>query len=322
MTPPAPGRIVVAGAGAVGSLLAAVLARGLEEGRVWLAGRTAPSPETAAHLEEAAREGIAVEGAAEFTARPGVIRGPEGGAADFLLLAVKAGQLADAAREFSPLAGPRTRVAVLSNGLDVCADLPPAMRGGGVVRALVMTGAERTGPGRVRQSGALSLILAPAFAEKEREAGMKAAQELAAALARAGARAEVRPDGREEEWRKAMVNLVVNPLGALLGLRNGALLETAHAAALFRTLAGEAQRVTEAEGFDIDVLALAEAAARATAGNRNSMWQDLLLGRETEIDALTGRFLAHAEAAGVEAPVHWAMYQCIRELEEKGREGG
>ncbi len=305
--------ILVVGAGGVGSLLAARLAHSLKGWEVRLAGRARPSPASAAHLEAAGREGIAVEGAEACRARPRVERGPGGEAASFLLFAVKAGRIAEAAREFLPLAGPETAAAVLSNGLDVLADFPPAFPRRRLVRGLVGVGAERAGPGRVRQSGELTLVLAPAPGE---EAG--AARALAALLGEAGIRAEVRPDGREAEWRKAMANAVINPAGAALGLRNGDLLERGPALALLKALAAEAQRVSDAEGFALEVWALAREAARATAGNRNSMWQDLLAGRETEIGEITGRLLRRAEGRGIALPAHRAMYHLVRARERRG----
>lgn len=301
-------RQIVIGPGAVGSLLAAALARKAE--RVWLAGSASPSPGTAAHLAAIAKGGLQVEGDEAYLSKLSIMQGPEGPPAETLLFAVKAHRLAAAARLFSPLVDSRTKIAVLSNGIDVCAELPEKWPRANIVRGLVMTGAERAAAGRVRQLGPLSLSLAPAYPE----AG-EAAVAVAELFERGGARVVRGADGPAEEWKKAMANIVINPLGALLERRNGELLEHP-AAALFRLLTGEAQEVSDARGFGIDVLAIAEAAARQTAQNRNSMWQDLIRGQETEIGALTGKFVEIAEKAGFEVPGHRAVLLGVRAMEK------
>ncbi len=73
-----------------------------------------------------------------------------------------------------------------------------------------------------------------------------------------------------------------------------------------------------AEGLALDVaaaLARVHAVAAATAGNRASMLQDVLAGRRTEIDAITGVLLRMAEAGGFEVPAHRAVRALVRRIE-------
>ena len=146
---------------------------------------------------------------------------------------------------------------------------------------------------------------------------MDAVETLAALFRRAGIEVEVHADGRKAEWRKAVVNAVINPLGAVFGLRNGEILEKASVYRIFEALSDEAQRVLDAEGVDVDVLEQARAAALATAGNRNSMWQALAKGRRTEVEEVTGRVIRCAEKAGVAVPSHRVFMRSVRDLERK-----
>ena len=305
--------VVVIGPGAVGTMLAAHLQRNLPEGRVYLAGSANPSPETSAHLDEIEKGGVRVHGEAAYAARPRVCKGAFDITASHLFFTVKAGRVEAAAKEFSEMAGEGTITAVFLNGLDVCRDLPPSYRELGVVRGLVGTGAEITKPGRVNQFGALDVTLAP---EPEAAGDASLVRQLAEFLEPTGMRVRQKRDGKEAEWRKAAANAVINPLGAALELRNGELLETPSAAVLVDALAKELQALVDAEGMTLDVLEIVRETARATAGNRNSMWQDLMRGRRSEIREVTGRFIERADARGVLFSAHKSLYYRILSLEK------
>ena len=80
------------------------------------------------------------------------------------------------------------------------------------------------------------------------------------------------------------------------------------AAVLVDALAKELQALVDSEGMALDVLEIVRETARATAGNRNSMWQDLMRGRRSEIREVTGRFIELADARGV---LFSAINRCI-----------
>ena len=92
-------------------------------------------------------------------------------------------------------------------------------------------------------------------------------------------------------WSKWLANSVINPLGALSGLRNNKMLEAGlgtTADRLFTELAGvipvilRDTAVEKARGM-LDFLL-------ESSSNRCSMLQDVLAGRRTEIDFLTGLY--------------------------------
>lgn len=114
-----------------------------------------------------------------------------------------------------------------------------------------------------------------------------------------------------------MVNVAINPLAALFRVPNGALLDPPHRV-LLDTLVREALPVLRAQGLNLDeaaALARVHAVARATATNRASMLQDLLAGRRTEIDAITGALLRMAAERRVDLPTHRALHTLVCALE-------
>jgi 2-dehydropantoate 2-reductase len=115
------------------------------------------------------------------------------------------------------------------------------------------------------------------------------------------------------------MNCAVNPVGALSRLRNGDLVRLADARRCMASAAEEGAAVAAAKGIRLahrDMVRRVEAACRATAGNINSMLQDILRGRRTEVDALNGAIVRAGRAAGVPTPVNDALWRLVKALEE------
>lgn len=140
---------------------------------------------------------------------------------------------------------------------------------------------------------------------------------LAKYLRKAGFEARVARDIRSARLRKLLANVCLNPVTALFRVRNGALREAPYAI-LAEALAGEATPVLRAEGLAVtqrEALRRVMEVARTTARNRSSMLQDLLAGRRTENDQLTGALLRLARKHGLGVPTHAAFHRLIRVME-------
>ncbi len=220
--------------------------------------------------------------------------------ADWVIVLVKTGDTAEAAR--TALALRPRGVLSLQNGLvepilrAACAQVPAG-------QGITTEGAFREGA-RVQPAGAGETLLPPGF------------EAVAEHLAAAGFRARIEPAIAAARLAKLLVNVAINPLAALFRVSNGALLAPPHRV-LLEALVREAWPVLRQAGLDLDedaALARVVAVATATAGNRASMLQDVLAGRRTEIDAITGALLAMAEVGGVELPTHRAVFTLVRRL--------
>ena len=284
--------LAIIGAGALGLHFAARLAGAAPVAVV------ARDAERAAHL----RAGVEV-GGQPFRADAFAATRPP--LADWLIVLVKAGDTAAAAA----IAERMQPVGVLSLQNGLTGDLLRAhCRAALVDQGITTEGAyrERTAAGeRVQPSGAGETLLPPGF------------EAVAEMLVRAGLRARVEPDIARARLAKLLVNVAINPLAAIHRVPNGALLEPPYRAALDE-LVREAWPVLRAEGLALDLdaaLARVHAVAAATAANRASMLQDVLAGRRTEIDAITGALLRMAEAGGFEVPAHRAMHALVRRIE-------
>jgi 2-dehydropantoate 2-reductase len=136
-------------------------------------------------------------------------------------------------------------------------------------------------------------------------------------LRKAGFEARVARDIRQARLRKLLANVCLNPVTALFRVRNGALREPPYAI-LAEALALEAAPVLRAEGLAITAagaIARVMEVARTTARNRSSMLQDLLAGRRTENDHLTGALLRLARRHRLAVPTHAALHRLIHVME-------
>ena len=116
-------------------------------------------------------------------------------------------------------------------------------------------------------------------------------------------------------WSKLIINAAINPLTALLGVRNGELLESRAAKKVISIAAKEAASVASAKGIELifkDPTRAAEEVAAATSENISSMLQDIRRNSPTEIDAICGEIVREGKKLNVSTPVNYLLYQLVQ----------
>jgi len=291
--------LVVFGAGAVGSLLAARLTA---TGRpVRLVGR----PE---HVAAIRSDGLRVEGVGAGTFRCEAVS-DLGTPSDVevVLLTVKTFNLADAAAAIGRSIGP-VPVLLTQNGLGIEPRVVAALRGAGwedadheVVRAVHSLPATWVGPGVVRAAGSGEVALPDLEHHPALSVPIRRFLDL---FRGAGIPVRTVADLEREIWKKVLVNAAVNPVTAVHRVRNGELrsgplrVDAEH-------LLQEAITVAHAAGVPIPVEEATgelDRIVRATAENRSSMLQDVERGRPTEVDAISGELVRRGAAGGIDLP--------------------
>jgi 2-dehydropantoate 2-reductase len=317
-----PAPVLVAGAGALGSVFGGLLAR---TGRpVVLLGR-------AEHLATVRSDGLRIEGlfgdhvvrGLDVVTEAAALRGPFGA----VLLTVKSYDTAAMVETVRPHLAEHGHLVCLQNGLgnvEQAAEIVGASR---VLGARVIFGAELVGAGRVRVTvnAAPVLVGSPDPADADRVA---AAKRWADAFAAAGIPSGATDNLQGELWAKVFYNAALNPLGALLGVPYGYLPDDADARVLMDHVIDEAFAVATASGVRLR-WPDAEAYRRvfygelvpSTAAHRSSMLQDLERGRPTEIDAINGWIARHGDALGRPAPVNATLTHMIRARVRRARLG-
>jgi 2-dehydropantoate 2-reductase len=119
-------------------------------------------------------------------------------------------------------------------------------------------------------------------------------------------------------WSKLIVNAAINAPATLLRVRNGDLPTGDAGKRLIHEIVEECLNIVKAKGLKLifddpekHVLAVCE----GTAPNVNSMFQDVLAGRRTEIDFINGALATEGGRLGVPAPVNRTLALLIKTLE-------
>ncbi|MGE0004265.1 MAG: 2-dehydropantoate 2-reductase [Parvibaculaceae bacterium] len=305
-------RICIFGAGAIGGLVGAKLARH-GEAEVSLIAR-------GPHLAAMRDKGLTLKdesGAATVAVRA-TDRPAELGPQDYVILALKAHSLPGIIDSLKPLLGPRTAVVTAQNGVpwwyfykhggvhegrriaavDPGGRLWEAIGPERVIGCVVHPAAEIEAPGVIRHIEGDRLPLGEPSGEKTARTA-----DLARLLVAAGLRAPVRPQIRNEIWVKLWGNLSLNPVSALTGGTLEQICRDPGTRAVIRAMMIEAQAIGEklGVGFGIDVERRI-AGAEAVGAHKTSMLQDLELGRPIEIDALVTAVQELGGLTGVATP--------------------
>jgi 2-dehydropantoate 2-reductase len=123
------------------------------------------------------------------------------------------------------------------------------------------------------------------------------------------------PDLSGLVWGKLVINTAINPLSALLGVKNGQLLDNQYTRELMGLIARETYRVGEAGSIQpnfSDPVQAVESVALATRENHSSMLQDMMRRAPTEIDVLCGAVVDFGQKLSIDAPYNKLLWKLIK----------
>jgi 2-dehydropantoate 2-reductase len=225
--------------------------------------------------------------------------------AKYALVLVKSWQTERAARQLKSALASDGLAVTLQNGIGNRETLVRDLGPDRVSLGVTTTGATLLGPGLVRMGGEGILSL-----EQNQAIGP-----LEAALRSSNFNLQLVNDARSLMWGKLVINAAINPLTALLQISNGELLSHPKARRMMGALARETAEVAEAEHVHLpfsNPVDAAEEVARKTAGNYSSMFQDVLRGAATEIDAINGAVMKRGQKHGIKTPYNKACWTMVR----------
>jgi 2-dehydropantoate 2-reductase len=303
-------KIAIVGAGALGSVIGSLL---------WEAGLDPVlierNPE---EVEQATTNGIFVEGVSgDRNVRPRIYHEDVGiELADLVIVLVKSYDTKRACLTIRRILSDEGSILTIQNGVGNFETLNEEFPGR-VLAGVTTMGAMTVARGRVRHTGFGPTHLGEANGEiSERVIAIRDTLRLMN-----GGPVHESDNAIGLVWSKLIINAGINAPATLLRLRNGDLPTTESGRQLIKSIVHECMEVVQAKGIrlifkepEIEVFKV----CKGTSGNLNSMFQDILAGRRTEINFINGAIAAQARSLGLEAPVNETLTMLVRSLEDTG----
>ncbi|HEY4941239.1 MAG TPA: 2-dehydropantoate 2-reductase [Rhizomicrobium sp.] len=236
-----------------------------------------------------------------------VITSPtEASHADWVLLCVKSHQTDSAAAWLKATIGPKTKIAILQNGIEHRERVRPYVaQSNAVVPVVVILPAERTSPGEITSYGGAALTVLDDAAGRE----------FASLFADSFVKASTDADFLSRSWEKLCMNA---PSGALcaLTLHPGALAAFPDLQPLALAIVEETMRIGRAEGAKFpDGFAKHIVGLFTRPGGRgNSMYYDRRDGKPLEWEARNGVVQRLGAKHGIPTPVSDVIVPLLKAL--------
>jgi 2-dehydropantoate 2-reductase len=316
-------KICIYGAGAVGGLIAAWLARSGHDVSVVARG---------AHLEAIRKGGIEVRDRASGAVEAFRIRAESDpaklGPQDYVIVAVKGQSLTDVAFHIKALIEEKTSIVTAMNGvpwwffdrlpfgagkqklesLDPDGRIARAMPTDRIVGCVVHLAASTPAPGAISHNMGRKLILGEPGGKNTART-----QRIADALKGAGFEAIVSGFIEKEFWVKLLGNVSFNPVSALTLSTADRLIADPGIKGYMVEIMREVLAIGRAVGVDADIDPEARIdMARSLGKFKTSMLQDMEAGKHLEIDGLLAGTLEIARKAGVRAPFTESLFGLVR----------
>lgn len=304
-------RILIVGLGALGSVYASLMKKAGHE--VHAVGKDR------AHVAATAEHGLRTSGASgdnhvyldSVTDR---LEAPDQ-SFDLIVIATKAYDVREAARDVAGVIAPRTVVQTIQNGEgsagDVAEELGEEQLAIGVVGGF---GASVPTPGHAHHNGMAMVRTAPYSS-----LSMDRVEQVKDIWRSSGFDAVVFDDHRRMIWEKLIMNVAFSGPSVVTGCTIGELLEREHAWPVSRGCLLEAYSVAVALGVDIDVgdpVKHVRALGSSIPHAKPSMLLDFEAGRRGEVDAINGSIVRLARTCGVSTPVNSTVVNLVKTREE------
>ncbi len=303
-------KVVIIGAGSMGSIYGGLLAEAGNE--VYFLDVFKE------HVETINKEGLWMEGSSgdRFIKNIIATSNPEEvGVVDLAIVFVKSTITDIAIKQNQAVIGENTIVLTLQNGLGNIEKLETVIKKEQIISGTTAHGANLLGPGRVKHAGRGATVIGELNGEITDR--IKTIQKIFEDAKLAPVQLSNNVMGLI--WDKVLVNVGINPLTALTGLRNGQLLDYPETEWILENAVAEAANVAEAARVVLVTPGPVEhcrEVAKATEENISSMLADVNNKRRTEISNINGAIVRLGKEYNVATPINEMLTNLIL-LKEK-----
>ncbi len=302
-------KIVILGAGAVGRLLGVFLSRGGHQTVLVDPDREiidSLNDQGIGFMEAGAEDPDSVE----YVPTTAVRQAADIDSCDLILLAVKSFNTLTAVQAAHHLVSAASPIVTLQTGLGNIETLERIIDRKNIIGGFTFMAAAGLGAGIVRQGGAGKTYLGRLDGRIDERL-----RSICTLFSDSGL--ECVPVHRilGRLWCKVIVFSAINAVTSVLQIKNGQLLDNMESIILLKRLVDEGRIVAESQTIDLvfpDLYQLLFDACRRTDQNLSSMLQDILAGKQTEIDAQCGALVKLSEQANIPTPTQQTMLELVQ----------
>jgi len=304
-------RIAVMGTGAVGGFFGAKLA---------LAGHEVSFIARGPHLEAMQRNGLSIESPqADFQVRDAIFTDQTDkiGIVDLVLFCVKSYDTEEAAKSLAALAGDKTTILSLQNGIDNPDKIARTCGPRNTLAGVVYIGTQVLSPGTIRHSTGGRIVFGPLDCNIDEKT--KALEQTFEA---ARIPCEFSTDIRRAMWRKLLWNAAFCAIACLTRTTVKNIVESESLTKLAMDCMVEVLEAAKTQGFELQSGVIDETLAFSkTLGDfKPSMLQDLEASKPLEYEAFNGIVLKTLRPLGKNAPTNQVFYGTLKYLDKRIRE--
>lgn len=302
-------KIGIIGSGAMGSLYGGILAEVGNEVHL--------IDVFEAHIDKINKDGLCIvkDGNERYIKNIKATKDPdEVGVVDLAIVFVKSTITDIAVKGNSSILDEKTTVLTLQNGLGNIEKINQAVDAHQIIAGASTNGGSMIEPGKVNHAGSGGTIIG--------EIDGKVTDRIKS-LCHALDLEELGPCSISENvmgliWDKLLVNVGINPLTALTGLKNGELLDYEESVEILESLVEEGIEVAKASGIEISNQDAENCkdVCKKTAENTSSMLADVQNKRRTEIDNINGAIVREGKKFNIDTPANKMITKLVL-LKEK-----
>lgn len=302
---------ILAGPGALGSLLSYVIAKGLTDGDSLTIADY--DKDRAAYLRDS---GLLYEkdGKKEKIKVSAISEPRQDTPVDILLICVKSYDVPACLEFYEPLLQPKRLVVFWQNGISHLA-IREHLGDASCAYGTTTEGATLIRSGHVRHAGSGITFLG--FDRPPEPHAVTLLTGLQRVLTKAGLQVELTDTILSQLWSKLLVNTGINGLTAIYSCKNGELLGIPEREQRLEKAVLEAKAIAKAQNIPVqdNPVEATRLVCQKTAQNISSMLQDVQKQKRTEIEAINGAVIQFGRQTGIATPENQRIFEQVKRLE-------
>ncbi|MBD3352765.1 MAG: 2-dehydropantoate 2-reductase [Candidatus Lokiarchaeota archaeon] len=248
---------------------------------------------------------------------------------DWIIITSKAYSVSNIVNNYQTLIKKQDFIMLLQNGIGNEGIVKKTLPYCTVFRATTTNGAFLKQPGYIKHTGqGFTKIGYPGINNRYKSDMAVSGRDKTKLLIQSFSNADLNPEYVEDIdsilWEKIFINVGINALAATRGLKNGELLEHSETKNIMKKAIKEAWNVAKAKNVEIKedpeyYINLTFDVAKKTAHNKNSMLQDLMRNKPTEINFINGKIVEYGHKMNVYVEMNEKLTQKIKKMEQENK---